>query len=131
MSKVLTDTVEMRMSPFKLAAATLLLGASTFFAADAATAAPLASAVAAVKAQGESSVVEVQFRRRPRRGGINPGVGAAIGAAAIIGGIIAAQSEAEAAARRDAVGYCMSRFRSYDPETGTYIGRDGRVRRCP
>ena len=31
----------------------------------------------------------------------------------------------------DAVGYCMSRFRSYNPNTGTYIGYDGMERPCP
>jgi hypothetical protein len=61
------------------------------------------------------------------------GVGAAIGlgvGAAIIGGAIAA-SQAEEARRQDAVGYCMQRYRSYNPETGTYIGRDGMERPCP
>lgn len=71
---------------------------------------------------------------RGRGGGWGgPGVGAAIGlgvGAAIVGGAIAA-SEAEAARRRDAAGYCMQRYRSYNPETGTYIGRDGRERPCP
>ncbi|MGO4666881.1 BA14K family protein [Bosea sp. 2RAB26] len=31
----------------------------------------------------------------------------------------------------DAVAYCARRFRSYDPETGTYIGAGGVVRACP
>ena len=31
----------------------------------------------------------------------------------------------------DAVAYCSRRFRSYDPETGTYIGTGGVVRACP
>ncbi len=31
----------------------------------------------------------------------------------------------------DAVAYCSRRFRSYDPETGTYIGTGGVVRSCP
>ncbi|AIQ93981.1 protein of unassigned function [Methylobacterium oryzae CBMB20] len=26
--------------------------------------------------------------------------------------------------------YCARRFRSYDPQTGTYLGRDGRRHRC-
>lgn len=29
------------------------------------------------------------------------------------------------------VEYCMRRFRSYDPSTGTYIGSDGATRYCP
>ncbi len=31
----------------------------------------------------------------------------------------------------DAVGYCMSRFRSYDPRSGTYLGSDGYRHPCP
>jgi hypothetical protein len=31
----------------------------------------------------------------------------------------------------DAVGYCMQRYRSYRPETGTFIGYDGIERPCP
>ncbi len=31
----------------------------------------------------------------------------------------------------DAVSYCMQRFRTYNPATGTYIGRGGVRRRCP
>jgi hypothetical protein len=31
----------------------------------------------------------------------------------------------------DALAYCMSRFRTYDPSTGTYIGYDGRAHACP
>lgn len=30
-----------------------------------------------------------------------------------------------------AVDYCMRRFRSYDPNTGTYMGNDGRRHPCP
>jgi hypothetical protein len=31
----------------------------------------------------------------------------------------------------DAVGYCMQRFRSYDPRSGTYLGYDGARHPCP
>ena len=31
----------------------------------------------------------------------------------------------------DAVGYCMQRFRSYDPRSGTYLGNDGYRHACP
>lgn len=31
----------------------------------------------------------------------------------------------------DAVGYCMQRFRSYDPASGTYLGYDGLRHPCP
>ena len=29
------------------------------------------------------------------------------------------------------VDYCMRRFRSYDPNSGTYLGNDGYRHRCP
>jgi hypothetical protein len=31
----------------------------------------------------------------------------------------------------DAVAYCSRRFRSYDPDTGTYLGYDGQRHPCP
>ena len=31
----------------------------------------------------------------------------------------------------DAVAYCMQRFRSYDPASGTYLGYDGQRHPCP
>jgi hypothetical protein len=34
-------------------------------------------------------------------------------------------------ADNDAVAYCMSRFRTYDPASGTYIGNDGLRHACP
>jgi hypothetical protein len=45
----------------------------------------------------------------------------------IIGGAIAA----DAARRNNAVSYCASRFRSYDPASGTYLGNDGYRHPCP
>jgi len=35
------------------------------------------------------------------------------------------------AAGNDAVAYCMSRFQSYDPASGTYLGYDGLRHPCP
>lgn len=36
------------------------------------------------------------------------------------------------AARADDIdAYCASRFRSYDPESGTYLGYDGLRHPCP
>ena len=62
------------------------------------------------------------------RGGGN--VGAAIGlgiGAAVIGGAIAAQETQ----RQNAIGYCVQRFRSYDPASQTYLGTDGLRHPCP
>ena len=64
------------------------------------------------------------------RGGGNVGLGIGIGiGAAVIGGAIAASAAEQQ--RRDAVSYCMQRYRSFDPESMTYQGRDGFRRPCP
>lgn len=46
-----------------------------------------------------------------------------------VGAIAAANSEPVYGS--DAVAYCMQRFRSYDPRTGTYLGYDGLRHPCP
>lgn len=38
---------------------------------------------------------------------------------------------AESGPTSDGVAYCESRFRSYDPATGMYLGYDGRHHPCP
>jgi hypothetical protein len=62
------------------------------------------------------------------RGGGGVGVGIGVGIAA---GIIGAGIAADQARRQDSVEYCMRRFRSYNPETGTYIASGGIERPCP
>ncbi|MCF8477765.1 MAG: BA14K family protein [Pseudolabrys sp.] len=67
------------------------------------------------------------------------GGGAAIGgfvAGALLGGALAAQQpyyyrRGYAPYRGDAVQYCLSRFKSYDPYSGTYLGYDGYRHPCP
>lgn len=66
------------------------------------------------------------------------GGGAFIGglaAGAILGGALAAQrpyyAEPGYVYGGDAVAYCMSRFKSYDPASGTYLGYDGHRHPCP
>lgn len=61
------------------------------------------------------------------RGNIGAAVGAGV-ALGIIGGAIAAD---QARRRDDSVSYCMSRYRSYDPYSGTYLGNDGYRHPCP
>ena len=64
------------------------------------------------------------------RGGGNVGLGIGLGiGAAVIGGAIAASAAEQQ--RRDAVSYCMQRYRSFDPESMTYQGRDGMRYSCP
>jgi hypothetical protein len=68
------------------------------------------------------------------RGGWGGGVGVGVGvgvAAGIIGGAIAADAARRQATEDDAVAYCMRRFRSYNPNTGTYIASGGIERPCP
>ena len=43
-------------------------------------------------------------------------------------GVVAAQP---APAGDDSVAYCMQRYKSYDPDSGTYLGYDGRRHPCP
>ena len=85
-------------------------------------------------AAGVSPAFAQRGRGRGRGGGWGrgSGVGAAVGigvGAAIIGGAIAASAAEQQ--RRDAVSYCMQRYRSFDPESMTYLGRDGLRRSCP
>jgi BA14K-like protein len=61
------------------------------------------------------------------RGNVGAAIGAGI-AIGIIGGAIAAD---QARRHNSAVEYCMRRFRSYNPYTGTYMGYDGFERPCP
>ena len=64
------------------------------------------------------------WRGRGRGRGIGPALG--IGAAIIGGAIIADQAR-----RGNAIEYCMQRYRSYDPESMTYMGFDGLRHPCP
>ena len=43
-------------------------------------------------------------------------------------GVVAAQP---APAGDDSVAYCMQRYKSYDPDSGTYLGYDGQRHPCP
>lgn len=106
-------------------------------------------------------LTEVQWRRGYRgygyrgygyrRGWGGAGVGVGLAAGALIGGAIAAgaanpyygpgyygpgyYSEPVVVqpgyAGGDAVSYCMQRFKSYDPGSGTYLGYDGLRHPCP
>ena len=70
-------------------------------------------------------------RGRGYGGGGNVGLGIGLGVGAlIVGGAIAANA-AEQQRQRDAIGYCMQRYRSYDPQSMTYLGSDGYRRQCP
>ena len=93
--------------------------------------------VATTGAMGVSSAYAQRGRGRGRgggygrgRGGGNVGTGIALGVgAAVIGGAIAAS--AAQARQQEAINYCMQRYRSYDPQSMTYLGSDGYRRQCP
>jgi hypothetical protein len=65
------------------------------------------------------------------------GVGAGLLAGALIGGALAAPyyygpgPYAYEPGGGNAVAYCMRRFKSYDPGSGTYLGYDGYRHSCP
>ena len=118
-----------------------VIGAGLMWSTAATTAMPLGQGGEAAKSaalQAEQSlVIEVQRRRG---GGIGPGGAAALGilGGAIIGGIIASQPPPPPPPGvyavpddDDAVAYCLRRFRSYDPYSGTYLGFDGLRHPCP
>lgn len=144
-----------------IAALALALPMAAMSSGQAAPLAPSQSVAAAHFGGDNSLVTEVQWRRRGygygyRRGGWGPGAGVGIGlaAGALIGGAIAAGSSpyygpgygygyggptyyrepvvvAPAYGGGDAEAYCMQRYRSYDPASGTYLNYDGNRYPCP
>jgi len=67
---------------------------------------------------------------RGRGGGVGVGTAVGIGVgAAIIGGAIAASAAEQQ--RQNSINYCLQRYRSYDPNSMTYLGNDGLRRPCP
>ena len=130
-------------------AATIVVAASIGSSASVATAAPATGALALKNAV--PTTVESVYWRRHRYG--YGGVGAGFIAGAIIGGALAAPyygygygpgyyyapppppppgyGAPAAPVAGDAVAYCMQRFRSYDPNSGTYLGFDGQRHPCP
>lgn len=116
----------------------LAVGAASF-AASPGYALPVAAPAAS--ATHDAGVIDVQYRGRRfgRRGFYGRGYGYGVGAGlagfatgAIIGGALARPAPVYVVPTGgDAVAYCLSRFRSYSPATGTYVGYDGFVHHCP
>jgi hypothetical protein len=81
--------------------------------------------------------------RHHRHGWAGAGVGLGVASGLLLGSAIAAGSSpyyygpgpgyyaAPAPVYDDSVTYCMNRFRSYDPASGTYLGYDGLRHPCP
>jgi len=138
----------------RILAAALLCAVSIPSLASVASAMPVADGMA-LRNAAPAAVETVQWRRGWRGGGGWGwrGAGAGFIAGAIIGGALAAPYYgygygypgpyyAEppvvygapvygAPVAGDAVAYCMQRFRSYDPGSGTYLGYDGLRHPCP
>ena len=125
-----------------------------------AAAAPLAGALSkdlAPSAQAGDDLIQVQFgggtsRSNPAgvnrggnrgggsggrgggRGGYRGGGGGGDGAgvaAGVLGGLLLGAIIANESQRGQGVEYCMRRYRSYDPQSMTYMGSDGRRHSCP
>ena len=137
------------MSALPKIAAMALLAAFMPLLASPAAAAPMAPSSTLQNAT-PLSVEQVQYRRGGRGyRGVGPGIGLGIAGALIGGAIIGATQPSNGYYRRggyyaypgyaavapypigDAVPYCMRRFRSYDPMSGTYLGFDGYRHACP
>jgi hypothetical protein len=132
-----------------LAAAALFAMSIVPFANNA-SATPVADALA-LKNAAPTNIETVRWRHRGwRGGGWGPGIGAGLLGGAIIGGMLAAPYYGyddpyyayepgpygpgpyySPGYGGNAVAYCMQRFRSYDPNSGTYVGYDGLRHSCP
>ena len=129
------------LSSLRILAATGLLVSASAAAIVPAAAAPIGHPLAITKS---AAGITEQVRWR---GGGGWGPGAFVGglaAGALIGGALAAPygyygpppvyygpPPAAYAPPPDAVAYCMQRYRSYDPNSGTFLGYDGLRHPCP
>jgi hypothetical protein len=126
----------------------LTVAAATFLAMSIAPITNVASAMPVDKsfainnaAATNTNIETVRWRGRGwrgRRGG--SGVAAGVLGGLILGGMLAGPryygyapglSYGTGYYRGDAVAYCMRRFKSYDPYSGTYLGYDGYRHPCP
>jgi len=101
---------------------------------------------ARITAPNDDLITPARWRGR----GVGAGVAIGIGTGLLLGGILGAQpynygpyynyapypyygppAVYAAPDYGDAVGYCMQRFKSYDPGSGTYLGYDGMRHPCP
>jgi hypothetical protein len=129
------------MTSFRIRAASALLMVAATTAGAPAMAAPIGQPLAAKPA---TVLTEQVYWRR----GWGWGPGAFVGglaAGAIIGGAIAAPygpgpyyygpayapPPGYAPPPEGDLEYCMQRYKSYDPNTGTFLGKDGRRHPCP
>jgi hypothetical protein len=92
-----------------------------------------ALALAASSVLAVSSADAQGWRHRHYHRGYGGGALGGFAAGAILGGVLAAQRPYYGPAYYggDAVSYCLLRFKSYDPGSGTYLGYDGMRHPCP
>jgi hypothetical protein len=142
--KATENTMTNRLSTV---AAAVLLAISVAPFPNVASAMPVANPIVSENT-APADVETVQWRGGGRRGG-GSGFGAGLLGGAIVGGMLAspyyygpgpyysypgpyyAEPGYVATPPGDAMGYCMQRFRSYDPRSGTYLGNDGYRHPCP
>lgn len=113
------------------AKAALIVGTSLCLTAPAFSASTLVQTTTA-----SPTVEEVQWRRHHHWRGHHPRwrhsgdrwVGPAIGFGT---GLIIGNALAQSRGYDRSVQYCMQRFKSYDPASGTYLGYDGNRHPCP
>ncbi len=120
-------------------AAAALFSMSIAPAVNIASAAPVPNALA-IENAAPTNIETVRWRGRGWHGQGWYGGGAGV-AAGVLGGLIVGGMLAAPYYDRpyygpdyyggDAVGYCMRRFKSYDPRSGTYLGYDGYRHPCP
>ncbi len=132
---------------FLTVTAAALFAVSIAPVANVASATPISNAFA-VQNAAATNIQTVRYRRggsaryhRGRRGGGGAGVAAGVLGGLILGGMLAGPRYYGYApgpsygpgyyGGGDAVGYCMRRFKSYDPYSGTYLGYDGYRHPCP
>ena len=124
-----------------------VLGVSLLILPVPSSAAPFGGLSAALPVQAQSfdgaRVQKVQARRGGRRGAARRGGGrrggrrgggnnaGAVAAGAIMGIAIGAIIANQAAQHNRSVEWCMHRYRSYNPRTGTWVDYHGRVHYCP
>lgn len=132
-----------------VAALALALPMATMSSGHAAPLAPGHATVLSATGLGNSDISEVRYRGRGWGGA---GLGLGLAAGALLGGAIAAGANpyyygpgyyyggpayypapvvVDPYYGGDAVAYCMRRFKSYDPGSGTYLGYDGYRHPCP
>lgn len=126
--------------PTLAAAALFAFGFAPF--ANISSAMPVTDALA-IKNAAPTNIETAQWRGRGLRGrggrGWGRGIGPGLLGGAIIGGMLAAPGyygpgpyyDYDPGYGGDAVAYCMQRFKSYDPRSGTYLGYDGLRHPCP